>query len=92
MVAFTKIGNTGRADLERNDNFTIRSTEYVPNVTATWKCLSGIQIYGFGLQESQPRIIDLGDNSTCKVIEVVRIDEIIQGQYVWQEKKTWDSV
>lgn len=29
MVAFTKIGNTGRADLEGNDNFTIRSNEYI---------------------------------------------------------------
>jgi len=41
MVAFIKIGTTGRADLEGKDNFTVRSTEYVPNVTAKWKCPSG---------------------------------------------------
>lgn len=29
-----------------------------------------------------PGVVDLGDTGTCMVVEVMRIDKIIQGQYV----------
>lgn len=34
-----------------------------------------------------PGFVDLGDVGTCLVIEVMRVDEITQRQYVWKEEK-----
>lgn len=68
----------------QKEQTTFGSFEYVSNVIAKWKCSIGGQIYRFGLEEKDlAQSCRLGDTGSCMVVNVLRIDEILQGQSVW---------